>query len=60
MNITFRDIASGGAIRNVPISSLVHIDYTSTLGSVKAQEPETHDHFEIKRADNPGIYAPGV
>jgi multidrug efflux pump len=35
MNITFRDIASGGAIRNVPISSLVHIDYTSTLGSVK-------------------------
>jgi multidrug efflux pump len=35
MNITFRDIASGGAIRNVPISSLVHVDYTSTLGSVK-------------------------
>jgi len=35
MNITFRDIAAGGAIRNVPISSLVHIDYTSTLGSVK-------------------------
>jgi multidrug efflux pump len=35
MNITFRDIASGGQIKNVPISSLVHIDYTSTLGSVK-------------------------
>jgi multidrug efflux pump len=35
MNITYRDIASGGAIRNVPISSLVHVDYTSTLGSVK-------------------------
>ncbi|HLZ89378.1 MAG TPA: efflux RND transporter permease subunit, partial [Puia sp.] len=35
MNITFRDIAGGGAIKNVPISSLVHIDYTSTLGSVK-------------------------
>ncbi len=35
MNITYRDIAAGGAIRNVPISSLVHIDYTSTLGSVK-------------------------
>jgi multidrug efflux pump len=35
MNITFRDIASGGAIKNVPISSLVHVDYTSTLGSVK-------------------------
>ncbi len=35
MNITFRDIASGGIIKNVPISSLVKIDYTSTLGSVK-------------------------
>ncbi len=27
MNVTFRDIASGGAIRNVPISSLVKVDY---------------------------------
>jgi len=35
MNITYRDMGSGGAIRNVPISSLVHVDYTSTLGSVK-------------------------
>jgi multidrug efflux pump len=35
MNVTFRDVASGGALRNVPISSLVHVDYTSTLGSVK-------------------------
>ena len=35
MNITFRDIASGGSIKNVPISSLVKVDYTSTLGSVK-------------------------
>jgi multidrug efflux pump len=35
MNITFRDIASGGAIKNIPISSLIKVDYTSTLGSVK-------------------------
>ncbi|MDR3716209.1 MAG: efflux RND transporter permease subunit [Puia sp.] len=35
MNITFRDLAGGGAIKNVPISSLVKVDYTSTLGSVK-------------------------
>jgi multidrug efflux pump len=35
MNVTFRDIAGGGAIKNVPISSLVKVDYTSTLGSVK-------------------------
>jgi multidrug efflux pump len=35
MNITFRDMAGGGAIKNIPISSLVKVDYTSTLGSVK-------------------------
>jgi multidrug efflux pump len=35
MNITFRDMASGGAIKNVPITSLIKVDYTSTLGSVK-------------------------
>jgi len=35
MNITFRDMANQGRIKNVPISSLVKIDYTSTLGSVK-------------------------
>ncbi|HZE82774.1 MAG TPA: efflux RND transporter permease subunit, partial [Puia sp.] len=35
MNITFIDQKNKGIIRNVPISSLVKIDYTSTLGSVK-------------------------
>jgi multidrug efflux pump subunit AcrB len=35
MNITFKDMASNGALKNVPISSLVNVDYTSTLGSVK-------------------------
>ncbi|HVU55649.1 MAG TPA: efflux RND transporter permease subunit [Puia sp.] len=35
MNITFRDMANQGRIKNVPISSLVKVDYTSTLGSVK-------------------------
>ncbi|MER3127494.1 efflux RND transporter permease subunit, partial [Bacillus pumilus] len=35
MNITFRDFAGGGQIKNIPISSLVSVDYTSTLGSVK-------------------------
>jgi multidrug efflux pump subunit AcrB len=35
MNITFRDMGNNGAIKNVPISSLVKVDYTSTLGSVK-------------------------
>ncbi|MBZ5858670.1 efflux RND transporter permease subunit [Flavihumibacter profundi] len=35
MNIVFRDMASGGQVKKIPISSLVNIDYTSTLGSVK-------------------------
>ncbi len=35
MRISFRDIASGGAIKNIPISSLVTVEPTSTLGSVK-------------------------
>lgn len=38
MNITFRDMASGGAIKNVPISSLVKVDYTNTLGSVTRKD----------------------
>ncbi len=35
MKISFRDMASGGAIKNIPIISLVSIEPTSTLGSVK-------------------------
>ncbi len=35
MNIVFRDIASGGQIKRVPISSVVKFDLTSTLGSVQ-------------------------
>ncbi|WP_207512101.1 efflux RND transporter permease subunit [Longitalea luteola] len=34
MNISFRDMATG-RVKQVPISSLVKVDYTSTLGSVK-------------------------
>jgi multidrug efflux pump subunit AcrB len=35
MRISFRDMASGGAVKNIPISALVKVDPTSTLGSVK-------------------------
>ncbi|HWB27120.1 MAG TPA: efflux RND transporter permease subunit [Chitinophagaceae bacterium] len=35
MKITFRDIAGGGAIKNVPIINLVKVDFTNTLGSIK-------------------------
>ena len=35
MRISFRDMASNGAVKNIPISSLVSIEPTSTFGSVK-------------------------
>ncbi|RYG03175.1 MAG: efflux RND transporter permease subunit, partial [Chitinophagaceae bacterium] len=36
MNITFREMTGG--IKHVPISSVVKVDYTSTLGSVKRKD----------------------
>ncbi len=35
MRVSFRDMASGGAVKNIPISSVVKIEPTSTFGSVK-------------------------
>jgi len=35
MRISFRDMASGGAVKNIPISALVKIEPTSTFGSIK-------------------------
>lgn len=35
MRIAFRDMAAGGAVKNIPISALVKVEPTSTLGSVK-------------------------
>ena len=35
MNIVFRDQAAGGLVKQIPISSLVNVDYTSTYGSIK-------------------------
>lgn len=35
MNVVFRDMASGGQVKSIPISSLVDVDFTSTYGSIK-------------------------
>lgn len=35
MKLVFRDQAAGGAVKQIPISSLVDVDYTSTYGSIK-------------------------
>ncbi|HZF62959.1 MAG TPA: efflux RND transporter permease subunit [Chitinophagaceae bacterium] len=37
MNIAFRDMATG-LFKSIPISSLVKVDYTSTLGNVKRKD----------------------
>lgn len=37
MNVSFRDMNSG-QVKNIPISSLVNVDYTSTVGSVKRKD----------------------
>ena len=38
LNIRFQDMANRGAIKSVPLSSVVKVDYTSTLGSVKRKD----------------------
>lgn len=38
MNIVFVDQKERGAVKSVPISSVVNVDYTSTLGSVKRKD----------------------
>ena len=35
MRVSFRDMASGGQVKNIPISSMVKIEPTSTFGSIK-------------------------
>ncbi len=35
MRISFRDMASGGAVKDIPIGALVKVEPTSTFGSVK-------------------------
>ena len=35
MKLVFRDQAAGGAVKEIPITTLVDVDYTSTYGSVK-------------------------
>jgi multidrug efflux pump subunit AcrB len=60
MNITFRDMANQGRIKNVPISSLVKIDYTSTLGSVKRKNQKRVITLRSNVLTTQGYTATGV
>lgn len=54
MNIVFRDMASG-TVKRVPISSVVKVDYTTTLGSVKRKD---NKRTIILRSNVLGAYTP--
>ncbi|GAC1424966.1 MAG: efflux RND transporter permease subunit [Chitinophagaceae bacterium] len=60
MRISFRDIASGGAIKNIPISSLVSVEPTSTLGSVKRKNQKRVITLRSNVLTTQGYNATGV
>ncbi|WP_379085068.1 hypothetical protein [Pedobacter sp. UC225_65] len=38
LKMTYRDMAMGGEIRQVPISSFVNIQYVNTYGGIKRKQ----------------------
>ena len=60
MRITFRDIASGGAIKSIPISALVKVEPTSTLGSVKRKNQKRLITLRSNVLTTKGYNATGV
>ena len=38
MRLAFRDMAAGGMVKNIPISSLVKVEPTNTFGSIKRKD----------------------
>ena len=60
MRISFRDMASGGAVKNIPISALVKVDPTSTLGSVKRKNQKRLITLRSNVLTTEGYNATGV
>jgi multidrug efflux pump subunit AcrB len=60
MKISFRDMAAGGAVKNIPISALVDIEPTSTLGSVKRKDQKRLITLRSNVLSNEGYDATGV
>ncbi len=60
MRVSFRDFASGGAIKNIPISSLVKVEPTSTLGSVKRKNQKRLITLRSNVLTTQGYNATGV
>lgn len=59
MKISFRDMASG-QVKHVPISSLVKVDYTTTLGSVKRKDNKRTIILRSNVLESEGYNATGV
>ncbi|GAC1441771.1 MAG: efflux RND transporter permease subunit [Sediminibacterium sp.] len=60
MRISFRDMASGGAVKNIPISALVKVEPTSTLGSVKRKNQKRLITLRSNVLTTKGFNATGV
>jgi multidrug efflux pump len=60
MRISFRDMASGGAVKNIPISALVKVEPTSTFGSVKRKNQKRLITLRSNVLTTKGYNATGV
>jgi len=54
MRLSFRDMAAGGMVKNIPISSLVKVEPTSTLGSVKRKNQKRQIQLRSNVLSNEG------
>ncbi len=60
MRVSFRDMAVGGAVKNIPISALVRIEPTSTFGSVKRKNQKRLITLRSNVLTTQGYNATGV
>ena len=60
MNVSFRDMAAGGAVKNIPISALVKVEPTNTLGSVKRKNQKRTISLRSNVLTTKGFDATGV
>jgi multidrug efflux pump subunit AcrB len=60
MNIRFQDMAANGQVKSIPITSLVKIDYTSTLGSVKRKNQKRVITLRSNVLESQGFTPAGV
>lgn len=60
MRVSFRDMAVGGAVKNIPISALVNVEPTSTFGSIKRKNQKRLITLRSNVLTTQGYNATGV